>query len=97
MKRSENTILPIGMRGFLNYQSVIQGFCLRIDLSDGARLTLETVDLENMTLIRSVRPPEVTLRLYCWVGISMDYPPVWLILVWKSENFAKIGTAVLPQ
>ena len=73
----------------------------RIDLSDGARLTLETVDLEkyDINTISAINS-EVTLKNSTVKGgnLEMDYPPVWLDnVVWKSEN-CKIelpgGTAV---
>ena len=73
----------------------------RIDLSDGARLTLETVDLEKYDINTiSATNSEVTLKNSTVKGgnLEMDYPPVWLDnVVWKSEN-CKIelpgGTAV---
>ncbi len=73
----------------------------RIDLSDGARLTLETVDLEKYDINTiSATNSEVTLKNSTVKGgnLEMDYPPVWLDnVVWKSEN-CKIelpgGTAI---
>ena len=73
----------------------------RIDLSDGARLTLETVHLEKYDINTiSATNSEVTLKNSTVKGgnLEMDYPPVWLDnVVWKSEN-CKIelpsGTAV---